>query len=78
MKRFALAFIFLPIAALAQQAPPPVQALAAMLQECTAREANARVGAATLQADIASLKGSNEDLKKQLKAAQGDTATGNR
>jgi hypothetical protein len=78
MKRFAFALIFLPIAALAQQAPPPVQALAAMLQECEAREANARVGAAMLQADVTSLKGTNEDLKKQQTAGQGDATTGNR
>ena len=78
MKRFAFALIFLPSAAFAQQAPPPVQALAAMLQECEAREANARVGAAMLQADVTSLKGTNEDLKKQQTATQGDATTGNR
>jgi hypothetical protein len=43
-----------------------------MLQECGAREVGARVGAATLQVDIASLKATNEDLKRQLKAAQDD------
>jgi hypothetical protein len=78
MKRFAIAVIFLPIPAVAQQAAPPVQALAAMLQECTAREANARVGAATLQADIASLKAANEELKTQLKTAQDHVAVDNR
>jgi hypothetical protein len=78
MKRFALAFISFPIVALAQQAPPPVQALAAMLQECTAREANARVGAAIFQADITSLKSANDDLKKQLKTAQDNAAISSR
>ena len=78
MRRFALAFIFLPVTALAQQASPPVQALATMLQECTAREANARVGAAMFQADIASLKAANEDLKKQLNSPQGDATIGKR
>jgi hypothetical protein len=78
MRRFTFALIFFPIAALAQQAPPPVQALAAMLQECEAREANARVGAAVLQADVILLRNSNEDLKKQQKNAQGDAAIGNR
>lgn len=72
MRRLALACIFLPAASYAQQAPPPIQALAAMLQECGAREVGARVGAATLQVDIASLKATNEDLKRQLKAAQDD------
>jgi hypothetical protein len=78
MKRFAFVLIFLPTAALAQQAPPAVQALAAMLQECEAREANVRVGAAMLQADVTSLKGINKDMKKQRAAAQGDATTGNR
>ncbi len=76
MRRFALAFIVLPIPALAQQAPPPVQALAAMLQECAAREANARVGAATMQAEIAALKAVNEDSKTQPKPAQDHEAAG--
>jgi hypothetical protein len=78
MRHFILAFILFPIAAFAQQTPAPVQALAAMLQECTAREANARLGAAMLQVDIASLKVANEDLKKQLKAPPDDAAAGNR
>ncbi len=70
MKRFAVAFIFFPISALAQQAAPPVQALGAMLQECEMREANARVGVATLQSDLATLKAVDEDLKTQLRTAQ--------
>jgi len=49
-----------------------------MLQECAAREANARVGAAMYQANIASLTAGNEDLKKQLKAAQDEAAIRNR
>ena len=69
MKYFIVAFILCPIGAFAQPAPAQVQALAAMLQECIAREANARVGAATLQGDVASLKAANEDLKKQLKSS---------
>jgi hypothetical protein len=48
-----------------------------MLQECGGREAGARVGAATLQADVTSLKAAYEDLKKRLKADQDDTPTGN-
>jgi hypothetical protein len=77
MRRLALACIFLPVTSYAQQASPPLQALAAMLQECGGREAGARVGAATLQADVSSLKAAYEDLKKRLKADQDDTPTGN-
>ena len=68
--RVALIIICLPMVAYGQQASPPVQTLAAMVQECTAREASARVGAAMLQADITSLRLVNEDLRKQLKVAQ--------
>jgi hypothetical protein len=79
MKCLALACcILLPVTSYAQQAPPPMQALASMLQECGAREAGARVGAATLQADVALLKATNEELKKQLKSAQDDAPTGSR
>jgi hypothetical protein len=78
MRLFALAIFFLPTVAIAQQAAPPVQALATMLQECTAREANARVGAAMFQSDIASLTTDNESLKKQLKATQEGPTTGSR
>lgn len=74
MRLLVLITILLPITALAQVTSPPVQALGAMLQECVAREANARVGAAMFQSDIASLKAANEDTKKQLKAAQDDAA----
>ena len=76
MKVLVLATILLPIAASAQQVPPPVQALSALLQECDVREANARVGAAMFQADITLLKGVNEDLKKELRAARDNSATG--
>jgi hypothetical protein len=41
-----------------------------MLQECEMREANARVGVATLQSDLATLKAVDEDLKTQLRTAQ--------
>jgi hypothetical protein len=41
------------------------------------REANARVGAATFQADIAALNAATEDLKEQLKKAQDNAKVGN-
>jgi len=78
MKILFLAAILLPMAASAQQVPPPVQALSALLQECGMREANARVGAAMFQADIDLLKAANQSLEKELKAAQDDPETGNR
>lgn len=78
MKILALTIILLPIAASAQQVSPPVQALSALLHECEMREANARVGAAMFQEDIALLKGANEDLKKELKTTQDNSATGGR
>jgi hypothetical protein len=49
-----------------------------MLQECAARKVNARVDATMFEAETASLKVVDEDLRKQLKAAQVDATNGNR
>ena len=77
MRRLALACIFLPVTSYAQQASPPLQALAAMLQECGGREAALEFEPRHFKRMLPDWRPAYEDLKKRLKADQDDTPTGN-